>query len=163
MITRTRFFILIFTLVTGLSTLAQVKPVSFGVYGEGLFRADNSKEQVKNGFGGGLDFQFKLPVKLAITASAGYVHFGEKTLSATTKIPEINIAAVRTGLKYRVNLLYLKMESGAAIPFEEGNTTVILSPGLGIRLSAIDLQGKYEIWLDKTNQYFYGLKLGIHF
>lgn len=163
MTTRHCLFTLAFVFVSGLSAKAQVKPLSFGVYGEGLSRADNTKEQVNNGFGGGLDFEFKLPVRLAITGSAGYVHFGEKTLSATTKIPEINIAAVRAGIKYRLNLLYAKMEAGTAIPFEQGNTRVILSPGLGIRLSAIDLQGKYEIWLDETNSCFYGIKIGIHF
>jgi hypothetical protein len=160
----TRTCLLILTvLFISLAANAQVKPFSFGIYGEAIFRADNSKEKVNNGFGGGLDFQFRLPVKLSAIGSAGLLHFDEKRLSPTVTVPELNIATLRAGVKYRINLLYLKMESGAAMPLKNGETTAILSPGMGIRFSAFDLQGKYEIWLDDVNQEFYGIKLGIFF
>jgi hypothetical protein len=143
---------------------AQLKPFSFGVYGEAMFRTPAYKENSNFGYGGGLDFQFKLPVKLGITGSAGLLHFdGIKSESPLISTPELNIGILRAGLKYRINLLYLKLESGAAMPLKTGETTAILSPGLGVRFAAIDLQGKYEIWLDDANQEFYGIKLGIFF
>ena len=160
--TRTVLFILPLLLIA-VSLNAQIKPFAFGVYGEALMRTEALKDRTNNGFGGGLDFQFRLPVKISVTGSAGLLHFAEKDLTSTTKVPEENMAIVRAGAKYRINLLYIKMESGAAIPLENGKTLAILSPGLGVKFSAIDIQAKYEVWLDEVNREFYGIKLGIFF
>jgi hypothetical protein len=154
--------ILILTFI-GFSAKAQIKPFSFGFYGEAMFRTAALKERTNNGFGGGLDFQFRLPVKLVAIGSAGFIHFDEKKLTTATGSPELNIVTLRAGVKYRINLLYIKVESGATLPLKNEESATILSPGLGIKFSSFDLQAKYEIWLDEVNQEFYGIKLGIFF
>ena len=161
MITRTCIFFLSFLLIS--RAQAQIKPFSFGVYAEGLFHTGDTVEAFNNGFGGGLDFQFRLPVKFTFTGSAGLLHFGEKTLSSTTKLPEMNLVALRAGARYRVNLFYLKLETGAVMPLKGGPATAVLSPGLGFKLAALDLQAKYEIWMGDTEQSFPGARLAIIF
>jgi hypothetical protein len=163
MSTRTCLFILTLLFIQP-AAYAQVKPFSFGIYGEAMFKTPAYKENSNFGYGGGLNLQFNLPVKLSVIGSAGLLHFdGIKETAPLVSTPELNIAILRAGIKYRINLLYLKMESGAAMPLKNGQAAAILSPGLGIRFSSIDIQVKYERWLDDVNQDLYGIKLGIFF
>lgn len=148
---------------------AQWKGFSLGVYVETGWPTGGDFERThKYGLGTGLAADIKLPGKLGLTGSAGYMQFVGKTITTSEgseKQAAIKAFPVRAGLKFRVaSLLYLKLEGGAA-NFTKGNgSAFIASPGIGVRVLGLDVQAKYEAWLkDGNNLGFWGLKAGINF
>jgi hypothetical protein len=157
------FLILVFFGVPG---EAQLKGFSLGPYAEFGFPTGNFEESNKNGIGAGFNADVRLG-KIGITGSAGFIHFGGKSVSNSsghTNFPAINAFPIRAGLKYRVvPLLYLKVETGVVKYTNDGGSAVIFSPGLGLRLLGLDVQAKYESWIKEGNRSFWGVKAGFNF
>jgi hypothetical protein len=143
---------------------AQLKGFSLGPYAEMAWPTGKFQETNKNGLGAGLSADIKLPGKLGLTGSAGYLRFAGKN-DGDGKYPTVAAFPIRAGLKYRVApLLYLKMEAGNA-QFTGSNNSgsaFILSPGIGIRVLGIDIQGKYETWFKNGNYSFWGIRAGLN-
>lgn len=148
------------------SSKAQLKGFSVGPYAEAAWPTGDFSETHKNGFGVGLNADIKLPGKLGLTGSAGYMHFGGKTVATTegnVKMPAVNAFPVRAGLKFRmIPLIYFKVEGGVATFSGDDGSAVIVSPGVGIRVLGLEVQAKYEAWL-KNDYRFWGIKAGINF
>ena len=144
----------------------QLKGFSFGPYAEAAWPTGSFKEINKNGYGAGVGADIRLG-KIGFTGSAGYVHFGGRTISKGNEnidMPSINAFPVRVGLKYRiVPAIYAKLESGVAKFTNNGQQAFIVAPGIGIRILGIDVQAKYEIWKNEQVYSFWGLKAGINF
>lgn len=149
-----------------LATHAQLKGFSIGVYAEAARPTGDFSETNKNGFGIGLNADIKLPGKLGLMGSAGYMHFAGKTVQTnegSTKMPAVNAFPVRAGLKFRmIPLVYFKVEGGVATFTSDEGSAFILSPGVGIRILGLDVQAKYEAWL-KNDYRFWGIKAGFNF
>jgi hypothetical protein len=148
------------------STHAQLKGFSVGPYAEAAWPSGDFSETHKNGFGLGLNADIKLPGKLGLTGSAGYMHFGGKTVVTTEgnrKMPAVNAFPVRAGLKFRmVPLIYFKVEGGVATFSGDEGSAFIVSPGVGIRILGLEVQAKYEAWM-KNDYRFWGIKAGFNF
>jgi hypothetical protein len=149
-------------LLISLSSHAQLKGFSIGPYAEAAWPTGDFSETHKNGFGAGLNADIKLPGKLGLTGSAGYMHFGGKTVG-NTKMPAINAFPVRAGLKFRmIPLIYFKVEGGVATFTGDEGSAFIISPGVGIRILGLEVQAKYEAWM-KNDYRFWGIKAGFNF
>ena len=85
--------------------------------------------------------------------------------ATNTKYPVVAAFPVRVGLKYKLfGPLYVKLESGAAnFTGDVSGSAVILSPGVGVRLLGLDIQGKYEAWFKDGTRGFFGLRAGFNF
>jgi hypothetical protein len=145
---------------------SQLKGFSIGPFAEVASPTGDFKETNKTGYGVGLGADVRLG-KIGVTGSVGYMQFGGKTINTEgtfVDMPSVKAVPVRVGLKYRIiPSLYAKLESGVA-KFTGGNeSAVIFSPGLGVRLLGLDIQGKYEIWKNDKTYSFWGLKAGINF
>lgn len=136
---------------------AQLKPFSFGVYGEAGMPTGDFKNSHNTGIGAGVQADIKLPVVgLGITASAGYMNFAGKS-----GVPAVSAYPVRAGVKYNMTIFYVKLEGGVAnVTGDNATSAFILSPGVGLRLAKLDLQAKYEVWAKNESQAFWGLKAG---
>ncbi|RYY60801.1 MAG: hypothetical protein EOO05_08640 [Chitinophagaceae bacterium] len=145
---------------------AQLKGFGFGPYVERGWPAGNSSTTLKTGLGAGFSADIKLPAKLGLTGSVGFLHFGGRdvnTENGVVKSPAVNAFPLRAGLKFRpIPLLYFKMEAGTAKYTRGGESAFILSPGIGIRVLGIDLQGKYERWYDAPGTRFWGIRAGLN-
>lgn len=143
---------------------SQLKGFGIGPYVEMAWPTGNFDNTHKKGLGLGLSADIKLPGRLGITGSAGYMHFGGKTVN-DGKYEAISAIPIRAGLKFRpAPLLYFKLEGGTA-HFTGGDdkaTAFILSPGIGVRVLGIDIQGKYETWFRNSNISFWGIRAGIN-
>jgi hypothetical protein len=161
-----------FVIVAVIMTLAwlpgqsQLKGFSIGPFAEVGSPTGAFKETNKTGYGVGLGADIRLG-KIGLTGSLGYMHFGGKTISkegALVDMPSVNAVPVRVGLKYRiVPAFYAKLETGVAKFTGGSESAVIVSPGLGVRLLGVDIQGKYELWKNDQSYGFWGLKAGINF
>jgi hypothetical protein len=159
-----KIFLLIL-LVPALSH-AQLKGFSVGPYLEAAQTAGAFSETNKNGFGAGFHGDIRLG-KLGFTGSAGFMHFGGRTLDKTGnsfKTPGVNAVPLRVGVKYRLApFLFAKLESGVA-KFTSGNEyAFIFSPGLAARIMGFEIHGKYEIWKRHETYSFWGLKASYNF
>lgn len=157
-------------LATVIPASAQLKGFSIGPYVETGWPTGDLKDTHKQGFGGGFSADIRLPGKIGVTGSVGYMQFNGKTIdipeSGITKSPALKAFLIRAGLKFRaLPLVYLKMEGGAAnFTGSESGSAFILSPGIGVRVLGIDVQAKYEAWLkDGMNNAFWGIRAGINF
>lgn len=148
---------------------AQLKGFGIGPYAEAGWPVGDLKETHKQGFGAGLSADIRLPGKIGITGSVGYMQFNGKTINAPEggyDIADLKAFPIRAGLKFRpVPLIYLKMEGGAAnFTGSNSGSAFILSPGIGIRVLGLDVQAKYETWLkDGMNSAFWGVRAGFNF
>ena len=144
---------------------AQLKGFSIGPYAEEAWPMGNLKETNKNGIGAGLNADIRVG-KLGLTASAGFIHFGGRTITTNegrTGMPSISAVPLRAGIKYRfVPVLYVKLEGGVAHYTNANGSALILSPGIGLRFLGLDVQAKYEAWMNSRNS-FWGLKVGYNF
>ena len=160
------FLVLLITAFCVQQTQAQLKGFSIGGYLEGGWPTAGFEETHGNGIGAGLEANIKLPAKLGLTGSVGFMHFAGNTINTnegTKKISAINAMPIRVGLKYRFPLLYAKLEGGVARVTNDPTQVYIISPGLGIRVLGLDVQGKFEAWLRDETWSFWGLKVGYHF
>ncbi len=158
--------ILTMLLVCSIASHAQLKRFSIGPFAEiGLPTGDFGNTN-NTGYGVGVTADIKLIAGLGATGSVGYMRFGAKTNTATnTKYPVVAAFPVRVGLKYKLfGPLYVKLESGAAnFTGDVSGSAVILSPGVGVRLLGLDIQGKYEAWFKDGTRGFFGLRAGFNF
>lgn len=152
--------ILVFFLPAGKAS-AQLKKFSIGPYIEAAWPKGDFLSTNINGIGVGLAGDIKLGPKLNIMGSAGYLRFGRRTGESTSEV--ITAIPVRVGLKYKLPLVYLKMESGTARMRQQETSALILSPGVGIRILGLDVQGSYESWLADEGRSFASLKIAYHF
>lgn len=161
-----KYFVAAITLSLCLHGRAQLKGFSLGPYVEGAWPTGSFDKSNKNGTGAGLNADIRLG-KLGLTGSVGFMHFGGKTAltpEGPIDMPAIDAVPIRAGLKYRVvPLLYVKLESGVANYTNNRGSAFILSPGIGIRLLGLDVQGKYEAWMKGSTLGFWGLKVGYNF
>ncbi len=143
-----------------LTLKAQWKGFSFGPYMEAAWVKGDFATMNKNGVGAGLAADLKIGGKTNLMGSVGYLRFGRKSESGSTALSAVPI---RIGLKYRLPVIYLKLESGSAKMNEDRGTAVILSPGIGFRILGLDVQGSYETWLADEGRSFASLKIAYHF
>jgi len=163
-------FVLAIMLTVATPASAQLKGFGIGPYVEMGTPVSDLKDTHKKGYGAGLFADIRLPGRLSITGSAGYMQFNGKTIGTPegglAEIADLKAFPVRVGLKFRPTpLFYIKMESGSAnFTGDQSGSAVILSPGIGVRILGIDVQAKYEAWLKSgmTNA-FWGLRAGISF
>lgn len=154
--------LLVVLLCSVCSAHAQLKGFSIGPYVEAAWPRGDFAQSNRNGIGAGLAADIKLGNHLAAMGSYGILHFGAQRGSDFSG-QTINARPLRLGLKYKLPLLYFKMESGSAKLGSGMGNAVILSPGVGIRLLGLDLQGSYESWLGDQHMSFASLKLAYHF
>jgi hypothetical protein len=141
---------------------AQLKPFSIGPYAEVAFPAGNMADFSKTGFGGGLAVDVRLPLKLGVTGSAGFLHFGAQPSPTGVSYPDINVVPVRVGVKYRFSVIYAALETGAVIPTQSGGeTNALLAPAIGLRLLSFDIRGKYETWFHNGAAQFWGIQAAV--
>lgn len=147
-------------------THAQLKIFSIGPYVEAAAPTGDFKETNKNGYGAGLNMDVRLS-KFGLTGSAGIMHFGGKTIlngEGSGKMPGVTAIPVRVGIKYHfAPLLYFKIEGGTANYTNGDKNAFILSPGIGVRVLGLDVQLKYESWIQDGSRSFAGLKAGYNF
>jgi hypothetical protein len=158
---------LVALLLTGIAGFGQLKGFSLGPFAEAAYPTGSFAETNKNGYGLGLGADVRLG-KIGVSGSVGYMRFGGKDVKTGDGIfgaPAVKAVPGRVGLKYRfVPALYAKVETGVA-RFTGSNkeSAIIFSPGIGVRLLGLDIQGKYEIWSAAQTYRFWGIKAGINF
>src|SRR6476661_9916108 len=146
-------------LFIGYQSNAQLKGFSVGPYAEIIWPMGSIKETNTNGIGGGINADIRVG-KIGITGSAGFIHFGARSMTNNegTKSSAIDAFPIRAGIKYRlVPTIYVKLEGGVARYINSSNSSAILSPGIGIRILGLDLEGKYETWINRGSGW--GVKL----
>ncbi|MFL5738650.1 MAG: hypothetical protein ACJ75B_00425 [Flavisolibacter sp.] len=140
---------------------SQLKGFSIGPYLERDWVKGSMAQTNGNGLGVGVAGDIKIGSHLSLMGSYGYLHFGKNFGEQFSQ--NINARPLRLGLKFKLPLIYLKMESGT-VSFQNGSgSALILSPGLGIRVLGLDLQACYESWLHQSPQSFTSLKVAYHF
>src|SRR5947209_16291739 len=140
---------------------SQLKGFSIGPYLERDWVKGSMAQTNGNGLGVGVAGDIKLGGHMSLMGSYGYLHFGRNSGEQFSQ--SIDARPLRVGLKYKLPLVYLKMESGT-VTFQNGSSSaLILSPGVGVRLLGLDVQASYESWLHQTPQSFTSLKLAYHF
>jgi hypothetical protein len=156
----------IMAVVVSTTASAQLKGFSIGPYIEAAWPAGNFKKMNGTGSGIGLTADINLPGKWSVTGSAGYLHFrrpDDNRHSETTN-ETIKALPLRAGLKYKLlPLIYLKAEAGSARLLNDEGASFILSPGVGVRLLGLDIQGNYETWVRDKSTNFWSLRLAYHF
>lgn len=163
------FVSLLLAIIFSLPATAQLKGFGIGPYVETGWPVGDLKDTHKQGFGAGLSADIRLPGKIGITGSVGYMQFNGRTVQTpegSYEASTLKAFPIRAGLKFRpVPLIYIKMEGGAAnYTGANSGSAFILSPGIGVRVLGIDIQAKYEAWLkDGMNNAFWGLRAGFNF
>jgi hypothetical protein len=153
-------------LVICLQANAQLKGFSLGPYIEIAKPTGSLDDTHKNGAGIGLGADIRLG-KFGLTGSAGYMYIPGKTVNTIEgprTAPAISAIPVRAGIKYRfVPLLYAKLEGGVANYTNGNGSAVIISPGIGLRILGLDVEAKYETWVNNGSSSFWGIKAGYNF
>lgn len=154
--------LLVFMLVTHTSQ-AQIKPFSIGPYFEKAWMTGGAETRFNDGWGLGFTADVKLPGRLGVTGSVGYFQArGQQDQSG--RLPSVKAYPLRAGLKYRpIPFLYFKMEAGGAQISGETDKAFILSPGIGVRVLAFDIQGKYEHWSGPRKLQYWGVRAAFNF
>jgi hypothetical protein len=147
--------------VFGFQASAQLKGFSIGPYFEAAWPKGDFAATNANGIGAGIAADIKLGSKINLMGAAGYLRFGRKAGSENPKA--LGAVPLRVGLKYKLPIVYLKMESGTAKFSNDNGSALILSPGIGIRILGLDVQGSYETWLEDEGRSFASLKISYHF
>ncbi len=140
---------------------AQLKGFSLGPYIEAAWPHGDLAEGHTNGIGAGLGADIKIGGHISAMGSYGILHFGTRNSEINNRT--INAMPLRLGLKYRLPFLYFKLESGQATFTKNYSPAVIISPGVGLRLLGLDIQGSYETWLRSEGWSFASLKVAYHF
>jgi hypothetical protein len=156
-------FLFLLMMLIAASSSAQLKGFSVGPYFEAAWPKGDMAEVNKRGLGIGVAADVKLGGRLAATGSIGYIRFGKTSMNANAPSNVINATPIRAGFKYKLPIVYLKLEGGVA-RFSNGNESpIIVSPGVGFRLLGLDIQGSYETWFGDNGRSFTSLKIGYHF
>ena len=159
--------LLIFSL-TVLSQLAnaQLKGFSFGPYAERAWPRGNFERSYINGMGAGVAADINLPGNLSLIGSLGVLRFPGKEFQKdgiNEKIASLTATPIRIGIRYKLPLVYLKLETGSARMNDDNGGGMILSPGAGIRILGLDVQVSYESWIRSQRYSFLGLKASYRF
>ena len=142
---------------------AQLKGFSVGPYIEfGSPKGEFAKHN-GNGLGIGVGGDFKLMKKLSVMGSFGYMRFGREGGLLDGKNSVVSAIPIRAGIKYKLPLVYVKIESGVAKFNNDLPNALILSPGIGLRILGLDIQGSYESWLGDEGRSYAALRLAYHF
>ncbi|MBA2746992.1 MAG: hypothetical protein H0U44_12265 [Flavisolibacter sp.] len=159
-------FLSLLVLLATLQAQAQLKGFSVGPYAERAWTTGDLQSKYENGFGAGIGADIKLPGKLGLTGSMGILRFGGKNIEhqgVNEKVKALMATPLRVGIKYRLPIVYLKLESGT-VKLNDGNgSALILSPGAGIRIFGLDVQAKYETWIRSNPYSFYGIRAAYNF
>ncbi len=154
--------LLLFTLASGYAS-AQLKGFSFGPYLEfGSPKGEFAKHN-KNGIGIGIGGDFKIAKKWSVMGSFGYMRFGKEGGLLDAKNSVVSALPIRGGIRYKLPLVYLKLESGVAKFNNDLPNALILSPGIGLRILGLDIRGSYESWLGDESRSYAALRLAYHF
>jgi len=162
------FFPILFVIFStiSISASAQLKGFSFGPYVEAAWPKGAFEQQQGNGFGLGVTADINLPGHFSATGSAGFLHFRKSIDSIHaphTAKSSMTALPLRAGLKYKLPVVYLKIEGGAAKSLKGEASSLIISPGLGARILGLDIQGNYETWIKEGSKSFWGLRIAYHF
>jgi len=142
---------------------AQLKGFSIGPYIEAAWPEGDFRARNGNGQGIGVTADLRLPARWSLTASAGYLYFRKPTAPEHLQdARSVSSLPLRAGIKYRLPVVYLKAEAGTVRYLNGEGASVILSPGVGIRILGLDVQGSYESWLRDQDR-FWSLRLAYHF
>lgn len=142
---------------------AQIKGFSIGPYIEGAWPTGNFKKMNGSASGIGITADINLPGRWSATGSAGYLHFRKLDDHPEYNSKAINALPLRAGLKYKLPIVYFKTEAGSAKFLNGENASFLISPGLGVRLLGLDIQGNYETWIREKSTNFWSLRLAYHF
>jgi hypothetical protein len=156
----------VFVIFAFADSQAQLKGFSLGPYVEKAMPLGAMENNYHDGLGAGIGGDVKLPGRLGLTGSVGVLRFGGKnseTSEGVVKNKALMATPVRVGLKYRLPLVYLKLESGTARLNDDKGNGFILSPGVGIRILGLDVQAKHESWFRSQTYSFWGLKASYNF
>lgn len=163
--TMKQLLFLFITSIISVAAAAQLKGFSLGPYIEAAWPTGNFKKTTGTGLGIGLTADVNLPGKWSATGSAGYLHF-RKLNDATHPVDSgetINALPLRAGVKYKLPLIYFKVEGGSAKMLNGESAPIIFSPGVGLRMLGVDIQGAYETWFRDKSTNFWSLRLAYHF
>jgi hypothetical protein len=147
-------------------TNAQLKGFSIGPYAERAWPGGNFEKLYNNGIGVGVGADVKLPGNLGLTGSLGVLRFTGKEFSkdgVNEEIPALTATPIRVGIKYKLPLVYLKLEAGSAGMNDEKGGGMVFSPGAGIRILGLDVMVSYESWIRSNSYSFWGLRASYHF
>ena len=145
---------------------AQLKGFSVGPYAERAWPRGNFENFYNNGIGAGVAADINLPGKLSLIGSLGVLRFSGKEFQKdgiNEKIASLTATPIRIGIKYKLPLVYLKLETGSARMNDDKGSGMILSPGAGIRILGLDVQVSYESWIRANSYSFWGLKASYRF
>jgi hypothetical protein len=160
------FFFILLVIFSASNSQAQLKGFSIGPYVERAIPIGIMEDQYQKGLGAGIGGDLKLPGKLGLTGSVGVLRFAgmnAETPEGFKNNKALMATPVRVGIKYRLPLVYLKLESGNARLNDDKGNGFILSPGIGIRVLGLDVQAKHETWFRNENLSFWGLKASYNF
>lgn len=154
---------IVLILATTYQARAQWKGFSFGPFIElGKPRGDLA-DRNGTGIGVGVAADIKLASKWAVTGSFGYMRFGRKGGLFEDSPGPLSATPIRAGVKYKLPLIYVKLESGMARYNKGVPSALIFSPGAGVRILGLDIQGSYESWLGQEGWSYASIRLGYHF
>lgn len=156
------FFAVLFFITAG--TYGQSKKLTYGPYVEALINQGKLPAASKVGTGGGVGMNVKLLTGWSFTASAGYVCFKANTTEKNSTATDYQVIPVRLGVEYKlpVPAVYVKVETGTATIIGHG-TKAILTPGLGVHLKSLDVEAKYETWIQDNSNSAIGVKAAYSF
>lgn len=140
--------------------------------GFGVSSGVATSDPFKYTLGGDVRLQKNLSNRLAATISAGFTHFFEKDhFNGYSQYGSpYNVIPVKAGLKlFATDNLYLSGEAGVGLGFEQWETSLLWSPGIGLAFkNGIDLSVRYEdftrgsVTKDVSVRLAYGLDLNRH-
>lgn len=142
--------------------------LSVGVFGETVWPLAEFRENHKRGTGGSATLRVHLEPQTVLQLSAGYLHFPGKTFEdqyLKYAIHDWQAIPVRLGGNYFVTShFFLRAEAGAVFFVEPGGgTSLILGPGIGLRLQRVEAAAKIETWTGGGTVSFAGFGLGYTF
>ena len=158
---KTRLIALVIICLSSHEGFSQLKGFGIGPYVETAWPQGAFSQRAGKAIGGGVSADVKLLSKFSATGSIGLLRFA-KMSRPEVAYPPLTATPMRFGVKYRLPLIYLKMESGVA-KLKDKKDPVILSPGVGIRLLGLDVQASYESWLQSKPTSFARLRVAYQF
>lgn len=137
-----------------------------GIGIEGGIPTGNIHELSKFELGGTARLQYGLSNNLALTLTSGYYNFFASQLSKDLGGKSSGMVPVKLGIKaFFAPSIYFGAEAGAGFETQsEGNTKLILSPGLGWANKSWDVGVRYENFSGQSSNYgLVGLRIAYGF
>jgi len=154
--------------IISVSALAQTRKLTYGPYVETLINQGRLPAASKVGAGAGMEMKVKILTGWSFTASAGYVCFKGNTTPKNSSGADYQAIPVRLGVEYKlpVPAVYVKVEGGTATiigHYSGQGTRAIVTPGLGVHLKSLDVEAKYETWIQDNANSTIGVKAALSF